>query len=63
MTIILDNKDFEWLVILANHVPDEDEDEDEDVDVVTNAKEAEAYRLLNEATAKRFKVDMKDCPF
>jgi len=37
--------------------------EDKNVDVKTRAKEAEAYRLLNEATAKRFKVDMKDCPF
>jgi len=62
MTIILDNKDFEWLKVLANHVPDEDED-DVDVDDKTRAKEAEVYRLLNEATAKRFKVDMTDCPF
>jgi len=26
MTIILDNEDFEWLKVLANHVPDEEED-------------------------------------
>jgi len=39
------------------------DDKDKNVDVKTKASEAKAYKLLNEATAKRFKVDMKDCPF
>jgi len=54
MTIILDTEDFEWLKVLANHVPD-DEDEDNE----TRDKKAMAYKLLNEATAKGSKVDME----